>query len=104
MQEVLRTLQQRGISIRVASKRLAAEEAPLAYKVAALAGVLCCCSWLSGGCLLCLLVLHLTPNCLGSCPPPGFILQDVDEVVEVCHAAGLSKKVVRLRPVAVVKG
>lgn len=30
--------------------------------------------------------------------------QDVDAVVETCHEAGISRKAVRLRPVAVVKG
>lgn len=30
--------------------------------------------------------------------------KDVDRVVEVCHQAGLSRKVARLRPLAVVKG
>lgn len=30
--------------------------------------------------------------------------KDVDRVVEVCHRAGLSRKVARLRPLAVVKG
>jgi tRNA-splicing ligase RtcB len=30
--------------------------------------------------------------------------KDVDEVVEVCHQAGLAHKVARLRPVGVVKG
>ena len=30
--------------------------------------------------------------------------KDVDRVVEVCHQAGLCKKVARLRPLAVVKG
>ncbi len=30
--------------------------------------------------------------------------KDVSEVVDTCHAAGISKKTVKLRPVAVVKG
>lgn len=30
--------------------------------------------------------------------------KDVTEVVNTCHDAGISKKVVKLRPVAVVKG
>ncbi|GIU84006.1 MAG: RNA-splicing ligase RtcB [Acidimicrobiales bacterium] len=33
-----------------------------------------------------------------------FAYKDVDEVVEVCEQAGLSKRVARLRPVGVVKG
>jgi tRNA-splicing ligase RtcB len=34
---------------------------------------------------------------------PG-VYKDVDDVVEVAHNAGLARKVVRLRPVGVVKG
>jgi tRNA-splicing ligase RtcB len=30
--------------------------------------------------------------------------KDVSEVVEVVHGAGISKKVAKLRPIAVVKG
>ena len=30
--------------------------------------------------------------------------KDVDEVVAVCEAAGLSRRVARLRPIGVVKG
>ncbi len=30
--------------------------------------------------------------------------KDVSEVVDTCHAAGISKKTVKLRPVACVKG
>jgi tRNA-splicing ligase RtcB len=30
--------------------------------------------------------------------------KDVREVVETCHAAQISKKCVRLRPIAVIKG
>ena len=30
--------------------------------------------------------------------------KDVSEVVNTCHAAGISKKVIKLRPIAVVKG
>ena len=30
--------------------------------------------------------------------------KDVTQVVDTCHAAGISKKVVKLRPIAVVKG
>jgi tRNA-splicing ligase RtcB len=59
--EVLHALQQKGISIRVASPNLVMEEAPESYK-------------------------------------------DVTQVVDTCHAAGLSKKIVKLRPIAVIKG
>ncbi len=30
--------------------------------------------------------------------------KDVDEVIEVVHAAGLARKVARMRPMAVIKG
>jgi tRNA-splicing ligase RtcB len=59
--EVLQALQQKGISIRVASPNLVMEEAPESYK-------------------------------------------DVTQVVDTCHEAGLSKKIVKLRPIAVIKG
>jgi len=59
--DVLQGLQEKGISIRVASPKLVMEEAPESYK-------------------------------------------DVTQVVETCHQAGISKKCVKLRPIAVVKG
>merc|ERR1712146_44670 len=58
---VLKKLQNKGISIRVASPKLVMEEAPESYK-------------------------------------------DVTQVVDTCHEAGISKKAVKLRPIAVVKG
>ena len=30
--------------------------------------------------------------------------EDVTQVVETCHQAGISKKCVKLRPIAVIKG
>jgi len=60
-QGVLAQLQQKNISIRVASPKLVTEEAPESYK-------------------------------------------DVTQVVETCHQAGISKKCVKLRPIAVIKG
>lgn len=60
-QEVVRSLESKGIIIKCWSLRGIAEEAPQAYK-------------------------------------------DIDEVVEVVHQAGLSKKVARLTPLAVIKG
>lgn len=30
--------------------------------------------------------------------------KDVDDVIETCHQAGISKKTVKLRPIAVIKG
>ncbi|KAG8329616.1 hypothetical protein J6590_082168 [Homalodisca vitripennis] len=60
-QEVLRKLEDQGISIRVASPKLVMEEAPESYK-------------------------------------------NVTDVVDTCHAAGISKKAIKLRPIAVIKG
>lgn len=60
-EEVLQNLQDKGISIRVASPKLVMEEAPESYK-------------------------------------------DVTAVVDTCHEAGISNKVVKMRPIAVVKG
>jgi len=59
--DVLNDLKSKGISIRVASKKLVMEEAPESYK-------------------------------------------DVTEVVNTCHEAGISKKTVKLVPIAVIKG
>jgi tRNA-splicing ligase RtcB len=59
--EVLKRLEDMGISIRVASPKLIMEEAPESYK-------------------------------------------DVTQVVQTCHDAGISKKAIKLKPIAVVKG
>ncbi|GFO42806.1 tRNA-splicing ligase rtcb homolog [Plakobranchus ocellatus] len=59
--DVLNALNQKGISIRVASPKLVMEEAPESYK-------------------------------------------NVTDVVDTCHAAGISKKCIKLRPIAVIKG
>lgn len=59
--EVRRSLERAGVSVRPQSVGLLSEEAPYAYK-------------------------------------------DVDAVVDVCHRAGLARKVARLRPLGVVKG
>jgi len=34
----------------------------------------------------------------------SFAYKDVEQVVNVCHGAGISRKVARTRPIAVVKG
>jgi tRNA-splicing ligase RtcB len=60
-QEVINSLESKGIIVKCWSERGIAEEAPLAYK-------------------------------------------NIDEVVEVVHNAGLSKKVAKLLPLAVIKG
>jgi len=59
--DVLKDLENKGISIRVASRKLVTEEAPESYK-------------------------------------------NVTDVVNTCHEAGISKKAVKLVPVAVIKG
>lgn len=59
--DVLRKLEDLGISIRVASPKLVMEEAPESYK-------------------------------------------NVTDVVDTCHAAGISKKTFKLKPIAVIKG
>lgn len=59
--DVLRQLEAKGISIRVASPKLVMEEAPESYK-------------------------------------------NVTDVVNTCHAAGISEKCIKLRPIAVIKG
>jgi tRNA-splicing ligase RtcB (3'-phosphate/5'-hydroxy nucleic acid ligase) len=60
-EEVLASLREKGISIRVASPKLVMEEAPESYK-------------------------------------------NVNDVVDTCHEAGISKRAVKLRPIAVIKG
>ena len=60
-QEVVNSLESKGIIVKCRSLRGIAEEAPIAYK-------------------------------------------DVEQVVDVVHRAGLSKKVARLKPLAVIKG
>lgn len=59
--DVLNSMRDMGIAIRVASPKLVMEEAPESYK-------------------------------------------NVTDVVDTCHAAGISKKAIKLRPIAVIKG
>ena len=59
--DVLKNMERKGITIRVASPKLVMEEAPESYK-------------------------------------------NVIDVVDTCHMAGISKKCVKLRPIAVIKG
>lgn len=49
-----------------------------------------------------ILVLSTSTKTLAEETPEAY--KDVDEVVEVAHAAGISKKVARMRPVGVIKG
>jgi tRNA-splicing ligase RtcB len=60
-EDVIRNLAREGIIVRAADARVAAEEAPEAYK-------------------------------------------DVTDVVDVCHGAGIGRKVARMRPIGCVKG
>lgn len=101
VQGVLRQLQSRGISVRVATKHLAAEEAPESYKVRCSQNALGRRLQPIGGSQPWAEAERETkPLCF----PSLQCLQDVDAVVQTCHEAGISRKVVRLRPVAVVKG
>ncbi|KAF8071042.1 RtcB-like protein [Scenedesmus sp. PABB004] len=96
--QVLDALKAKGIAIRVASPKLVMEEAPESYKARRAA---CTRSTAAPGC---------PPR--GSAPGARRALaraahrapQDVTAVVDTCHAAGISKKAVKLRPIAVVKG
>ena len=80
VQEVLDALKTKGISIRVASPKLVMEEAPESYKDVTQVRA----RWAA--------THHaaLTRLCA--------------QVVDTCHAAGISKKTVKLRPIAVIKG
>lgn len=49
-----------------------------------------------------ILVLSTSTKTLAEETPEAY--KDVDEVVEVAHSAGISKKVARMRPVGVIKG
>jgi tRNA-splicing ligase RtcB len=95
-QEVLDKLKTKGIAIRVASPKLVMEEAPESYKdvtqvrafISSLLPRSCCtsrrlwCTW-------------QYPTADTKCR---------HQVVDTCHAAGISKKTVKLRPIAVIKG
>lgn len=92
--------------MRVGSKNLAAEEAPQSYKVP---------QPHAAGCLSCNVAAARLPPFFVTCAKRRVTgldhnsqhclqLQDVDEVVETCEAVGISHKVVKLRPIAVVKG
>lgn len=68
-----------------------------------------CHVWCRGACpcrlLTCPLPSHrrvASPKLVMEEAPESY--KDVSEVVDTCHAAGISKKTVKLRPVAVVKG
>ncbi|MBI2070705.1 MAG: RtcB family protein [Elusimicrobia bacterium] len=49
-------------------------------------------------------IIVRTDSYKGLAEEAPFAYKDVSEVVEVCHGAGLSKKVARMRPLGVVKG
>eukprot|EP00887_Chlorella_sp_A99_P001451 scaffold8.g1451.t1 len=89
-QQVLDTLKAKGIAIRVASPKLVMEEAPESYKARPAAA---------------LRPAALAPQHLAPITPfARHRAQDVSEVVDTCHEAGISRKTVKLRPIAVVKG
>ncbi|KAK3755010.1 hypothetical protein QZH41_011050 [Actinostola sp. cb2023] len=81
-QDVLASLQQKGIAIRVASPKLVMEEVCHIYSIYL--------QWL----------LDLSQLCLSA--PQSY--KDVTNVVNTCHEAGISKKAIKLRPIAVIKG
>jgi tRNA-splicing ligase RtcB len=86
VQEVLDALKTKGIAIRVASPKLVMEEAPESYKDVTQARF--------GG----------APGCCGSAMQIANCVSACEQVVDTCHAAGISKKTVKLRPIAVIKG
>jgi tRNA-splicing ligase RtcB len=45
-----------------------------------------------------------TDSLRGLAEEAPFAYKDVSEVVAVCHGAGISRKVARMRPIGVVKG
>lgn len=49
-------------------------------------------------------ILVRTASYRGLAEEAPFAYKDVNEVVEVCHRAGISRKVARLKPIGVVKG
>lgn len=80
-QDVLDKLAQQGISIRVASPKLVMEEvSPF--------------DWLISYAYHLYLFWFQAPESY----------KNVDDVVDTCHEAGISKKCIRLRPIAVIKG
>ncbi len=74
---VMRSLTDKGISVKVGSKHLIAEEAPESY-------------------------LFVTVRYTFKFDDGRY--KDVSEVVNTCHEAGISKLCVKLRPLAVIKG
>ena len=79
---MLDDLKEKGIAIRVASPKLVQEEVNKPR------------GWI---------VLSFTHAKLASVQAPDSY-KNVTDVVETCHAAGISKLCVKLRPVAVIKG
>ena len=77
---MLDALKAKGISIRVASPKLVMEEAPESYKDVTQVR------------------LSLLPSAQAAADECAI------QVVDTCHAAGISKKTVKLRPIAVIKG
>lgn len=87
-EEVLQNLKDQGIAIRVASPKLVTEEAPDSCKFE--------CSAIAK--------YYLKHFMINRRLSSHFTDKDVVSVVDTCEAAGISKKVVKLRPIAVIKG
>lgn len=66
----------------MASPKLVMEEAPESYKD----------------------VTQARTSSIPTSAPPPLTLRSRAQVVDTCHAAGISKKTVKLRPIAVIKG
>lgn len=91
-EEVLANLARKGISIRVASPKLVTEEVPHSFTT-------------SSSCInnnnVNVFSFFLVSCCVAQAPES---YKDVNQVVDTCHQAGISKKCIKLRPIAVIKG
>ncbi len=89
-EEVLANLARKGISIRVASPKLVTEEVPHSFTT-------------SSSCLnkVNVFSFFIFSRCVAQAPES---YKDVNQVVDTCHQAGISKKCIKLRPIAVIKG
>lgn len=97
-EEVLNDLKQKGIAIRVASPKLITEEAP---EVSLFLFSFPCTDYHFASLLFVTLTLTFVFNLL-DCSVQSY--KNVSAVVDTCEQAGISRKCVKLRPVAVIKG
>ena len=88
-EEVLANLARKGISIRVASPKLVTEEVPHSFTTSS--------SYINKVNVF----LFFIFSCRVQAPES---YKDVNQVVDTCHQAGISKKCIKLRPIAVIKG